>query len=159
MAPCSERPSPGVVAFGSRRVIMRAARATPTVERGAAKESRMIEPIPRLGDVIDDFCPRCRLLLNHAVASLVNRQVVKVICQTCHSEHPYRHAEVPEKKKPSARAKLFMESLAKAAPGGAPVSPGLKRPASAPPGGKKKRAAAPARYISRHKTKPPRSRV
>ena len=52
----------------------------------------MIEPVPRLGDTIDDYCPRCRLLLNHAVASLVDGKVVKVICQTCHSEHPYRHA-------------------------------------------------------------------
>jgi hypothetical protein len=119
----------------------------------------MDEPIPRLGDVIDDYCPRCRLLLNHAVASLVNGQVVKVVCQTCHSEHPYRHAEVPEKKKPSPRAKLFLESLARTAPGGAPGAPGLKHPASEPRGGKKKRAAAPARYISRHKTKPPRGRV
>ncbi len=44
----------------------------------------------RLGDLIDDYCPRCRLLLNHAVASLVDRKVVKVICQTCYTEHPYR---------------------------------------------------------------------
>jgi hypothetical protein len=117
----------------------------------------MTEPTPRLGDVIDDYCPRCRLLLNHAVASLVNGQVVKVICQTCHSEHPFRHAEVPQKKKPSPRAKLFMESLSKAAPASAPGASALKSPVSEPQAVKKKRAAAPARYISRHKTKPPRS--
>ena len=116
----------------------------------------MIEPVPRLGDTIDDYCPRCRLLLNHAVASLVDNQVVKVVCQTCHSEHPYRHAELPPKKKPTARAALFEQVLVKttstpeadseaAAEEPVPVEP-------EPP--KKKKGAAPARYISRHKTKP-----
>jgi hypothetical protein len=116
----------------------------------------MTETTPRLGDVIDDYCPRCRLLLNHAVASLVNGQVVKVICQTCHSEHPYRHAEVPEKKRPSPRQKLFREILAKAAPANAPDTPSLQPAVPEPPAIKKRRAAAPARYISRRTTKPPR---
>ena len=44
----------------------------------------------RLGDVVDDYCPRCKLLLNHAVASMVDVTVVKVVCQTCHTEHPFR---------------------------------------------------------------------
>ena len=73
----------------------------------------MIEPVPRLGDTIDDYCTRCRLLLNHAVASLVDNKVVKVVCQTCHSEHPYRNAELPPKKKPSPRAALFEQVLVK----------------------------------------------
>ena len=36
----------------------------------------------RLGDVIDDYCPRCRLLLNHDVASLVSAEVAKVTWPT-----------------------------------------------------------------------------
>ena len=32
----------------------------------------------RLGDVIDDYCPRCRLLLNHDVASLTGEHIAKV---------------------------------------------------------------------------------
>jgi len=121
----------------------------------------MTEAVPRLGDVIDDYCPRCRLLLNHAVASLVDGQVVKVVCQTCHSEHPYRHAEIPKKKKPSARAALFDQVLAKAAPvtpttTGAPESFLEEPPEPQPAPQKKKKTAPPARYISRHKTKPRR---
>ena len=116
----------------------------------------MAEPLPRLGDLIDDYCPRCRLLLNHAVASLVDGKVVKVICQTCHSEHPYRHAEVPPKKKPGVRAALFDQVLAKAAPATEAPSPAAKP--TEPEARKKKRAAAPARYISRHKTKHPRDK-
>src|SRR5438552_9061575 len=33
---------------------------------------------PRLGDLIDDHCPRCKLLLNHAIASLMDGRVAKV---------------------------------------------------------------------------------
>jgi len=54
---------------------------------------------PRLGDVIDDYCPRCRLLLNHDVTSLYESEVAKVTCRTCHDTHDYRHAQVPVKRK------------------------------------------------------------
>ena len=101
----------------------------------------------RLGDLIDDYCPRCRLLLNHAIASMVEGKVVKVICQTCHSEHAYLYGK-GGKKKPSPRATLFDQVLAQMAP---PAQPPEPTPS-------KKKGTAPARYISRHKTKPPRSR-
>jgi len=41
----------------------------------------------RLGDVIDDYCPRCRLLMNHDVASMTASEVAKVTCRTCHNTH------------------------------------------------------------------------
>ena len=50
----------------------------------------MSDRAPRLGDVIDDYCPRCRLLLNHDVTSLVGTEVAKVTCRTCHNTHDYR---------------------------------------------------------------------
>src|SRR5687767_8710314 len=53
----------------------------------------------RLGDVIDDYCPRCRLLLNHDVASLSDGAAVKVTCRTCHNTHDYRNAQVPVRRK------------------------------------------------------------
>jgi hypothetical protein len=59
----------------------------------------MPDRAPRLGDVIDDYCPRCRLLLNHDVTSLFDGQVAKVTCRTCHNTHDYRHAQVPPKRK------------------------------------------------------------
>ena len=72
----------------------------------------------RLGDLIDDYCPRCRLLLNHAVASKVGDQVAKVICQTCLSEHAYLHEKEPQKKKPgTGRETLFDQVLGKVVPG------------------------------------------
>ena len=103
----------------------------------------------RLGDLIDDYCPRCRHLLNHAVASMVSDQVAKVICQTCLSEHAYLHGKEPEKKKPGGgRETLFDQVLAKAAPGSVPD------PVPPP----KKKAPVPARHISRRKAKPPRGK-
>ena len=59
----------------------------------------MADRTPRLGDVIDDYCPRCRLLLNHDVTSLYDDQAAKVTCRTCHNTHDYRHAQVPPKRK------------------------------------------------------------
>ena len=53
----------------------------------------------RLGDVIDDYCPRCRLLLNHDVTSLTGTEIAKVTCRTCFNTHDYRHAQVPPKRK------------------------------------------------------------
>jgi len=106
----------------------------------------------RLGDVIDDYCPRCKLLLNHAVASLVDVTVVKVVCQTCHTEHPFKDAVVPVKKKSGPRATLLDQVLSKVAPP-AEVVETVKEPAPLP---KKKRASTPARYITRHTTRPPR---
>jgi len=55
---------------------------------------------PRLGDVIDDYCPKCRLLLNHDVASLgPDAAVAKVTCRTCFNTHDYRHAQLPARRK------------------------------------------------------------
>ena len=120
----------------------------------------MTAPVLRLGDVIDDYCPRCKLLLNHAVASMVEGNVVKVVCQTCHSEHPYKNATLPPKKRATPKAILLDQVMAKispAAPDPAPADiPAEPEEAAEPP--KKKRATTPARYISRHATRPPRGR-
>lgn len=52
----------------------------------------------RLGDTVDDYCIRCRLLTNHAIVTLMNRQVGKVRCETCYFEHDFRHGEGRPKK-------------------------------------------------------------
>lgn len=68
----------------------------------------------RLGDVVDDYCPRCRLLLNHDVASLTGAEIAKVTCRTCHNTHDYRHAQVPTRRKKGGvdKQKLMEEVLA-----------------------------------------------
>jgi hypothetical protein len=69
-------------------------------------ESRRV----RLGDVIDDYCPKCRLIMNHGVVSLVGDEVKKVRCNTCLSEHQFRNGQLP-KSRSRATAKLFEEVL------------------------------------------------
>jgi hypothetical protein len=72
----------------------------------------------RIGDVIDDYCTRCRLIMNHGVVGMVGEEVVKVRCNTCQSEHPYKHARLPKKRRGEAD-RLFAEVLRGiAGPGG-----------------------------------------
>ncbi len=67
-------------------------------------------PDVRLGDVIDDFCVKCRRLTNHSVVSMMNGAPAKVRCRTCYHEHDYRHEEAPPKKDTKKEA-LFKEVL------------------------------------------------
>ena len=86
----------------------------------------------RLGDVIDDYCPRCRLLLNHDVASLYEGRVAKVTCRTCFNTHDYRHGEVPAKRKTKKDDKKSLMEQVLAGMPAPPVSP-PPPPAVAPP--------------------------
>jgi len=64
----------------------------------------------RLGDVIDDYCPRCRLIMNHGVVGMVGDEVRKTRCNTCLSEHVYRHNRLPARRRNEA-GRLFEEVL------------------------------------------------
>jgi hypothetical protein len=80
---------------------------------------------PRLGDIIDDYCVKCKRIMNHAVVSLLNGEPAKVRCRTCHNDHDYRHEQAPPPKVDTRKQALFNEVLAKVAPGSAagPVVP------------------------------------
>lgn len=84
----------------------------------------------RLGDVIDDFCVKCRRLTNHSVVSMLNHQPAKVRCRTCYHEHDYRHEEPPPKKDPKKEA-LFKEVLSSIDPAAAETEPAGKKTAKA----------------------------
>src|SRR6476659_10205407 len=77
----------------------------------------------RLGDDIDDFCVRCKRVMNHNVVSVLNGQAAKVRCRTCHSDHDFRHEQAPPPKVDPRKAALFNEVLQKVNPDGAPVEP------------------------------------
>jgi hypothetical protein len=70
----------------------------------------------RLGDVIDDFCIKCRRLTNHSVVSLMNGAAAKVRCRTCYSDHDYRNEQAPPSKKDLKKAELFNAVLSGVAP-------------------------------------------
>ena len=66
----------------------------------------------RLGDIIDDYCIKCRRLTNHAIVSLMDGQVAKVRCRSCYHDHNYLHEIAPPSKKDLKKAELFNAVLA-----------------------------------------------
>lgn len=60
----------------------------------------------RLGDIIDDYCPRERRLTNHAVVALVGDEVKQTRCSTCDAEHVYKQARVPARRKKAEAAAI-----------------------------------------------------
>ena len=61
---------------------------------------------PRLGDILDDYCPRERRLTNHAVVVMLGDAVRLTRCTTCESEHDYKQAKIPRQRKKIDSASL-----------------------------------------------------
>jgi hypothetical protein len=74
----------------------------------------------RLGDDVDDFCPKCKRLTNHSIVSLVDAKPAKVRCRTCYHEQIFRDGVPPPSKKDLKKAELFNEVLS-GIPGAAPT--------------------------------------
>src|SRR5215204_6570185 len=96
----------------------------------------------RLGDVVDDYCSRCRLLSNHAIAAIVDDVIKQTRCSTCDFEHPYKDGKLPVRRaKKDGTSALYQQVLdnvtdgipedAAPAPSARPASP--IRPALARP--------------------------
>src|SRR4029077_5461515 len=67
----------------------------------------------RLGDILDDYCPRERRVTNHAIVALVGEDVKQTRCTTCDAEHEYKHAKVPrQRRKTETPAALYAQVLA-----------------------------------------------
>jgi hypothetical protein len=83
----------------------------------------------RLGDDIDDFCVRCKRVMNHAVVSVINAEPAKVRCRTCHSDHDYRREQPPPPKVDPRKQALFNDVLKKVDPDAEPVDGEVDEPA------------------------------
>jgi hypothetical protein len=71
----------------------------------------------RLGDILDDYCPRERRLTNHAVVAMVGADVKQTRCTTCDAEHEYKHAKIPrQRRKSETPPALFTQVAAAGAP-------------------------------------------
>lgn len=77
---------------------------------------------PRLGDIVDDYCPRERRLTNHAVVAMLGDDIKQTRCTTCDAEHVYKRARVP----PGRRKKDAAGALYKQAVAGAPERPAAR---------------------------------
>jgi hypothetical protein len=67
----------------------------------------------RLGDILDDYCPRERRVTNHAVVAMVGDDVKQTRCTTCDADHEYKHAKVPrQRRKADSPAALYVQVVA-----------------------------------------------
>jgi hypothetical protein len=67
----------------------------------------------RLGDILDDYCPRERRVTNHAVVAMLGDDVKHTRCTTCDADHEYKHAKVPrQRRKTETPAALYSQVLA-----------------------------------------------
>jgi hypothetical protein len=93
----------------------------------------------RLGDVVDDYCSRCRLLSNHAIAAIVDDEIKQTRCSTCDFEHPYKDGKLPARRtKKDGTSALYKQVLDNVTDGGGggddaarsapPARPVLARP-------------------------------
>jgi hypothetical protein len=95
----------------------------------------------RLGDVVDDYCPRERRVTNHAIVALVEDVIKQTRCTTCDAEHPYKGGREPRLRKRPGTAALYDQVLADVSavpPAVPPEQSATVSAASAPP------AATPA---------------
>ena len=76
----------------------------------------------RLGDIVDDYCPRERRVTNHAVVALIEDEVKQTRCTTCDADHEYKQAKVPAQRRRKAAGVLEKPA----------ESPGRPRPAALP---------------------------
>jgi hypothetical protein len=53
----------------------------------------------RLGDILDDYCPRERRLANHTIVAMVGDDIRLTRCTTCETEHPYKGGKAPRLRK------------------------------------------------------------
>src|ERR1700704_5611383 len=66
----------------------------------------------RLGDILDDYCPRERRITNHAVVAMIDDDVKQTRCSTCDADHEYKHGKAPSprRRKPDAALAGEIES-------------------------------------------------
>jgi hypothetical protein len=66
----------------------------------------------RLGDILDDYCPRERRVTNHAIVAMIEDDVKQTRCTTCDAEHVYKGGKAPRRKKAETTTALYKEVLA-----------------------------------------------
>lgn len=66
----------------------------------------------RLGDILDDYCPRERRVTNHAIVAMIDDDVRQTRCTTCDAEHVYKGGKAPKRRKKETPSALFNEVLA-----------------------------------------------
>ena len=71
----------------------------------------------RLGDNVDDYCPRERRITNHAIVAIVEDAIRQTRCATCDAEHVYKQGKEPLRRRKDAPVSALVED------GDAPLAP------------------------------------
>lgn len=83
----------------------------------------------RLGDLVDDYCPRERRITNHAIVAIVEDAIRQTRCTACESDHVYKGGKAPLRRKPKDdQAALYEQVLVNATSGPAQPPPELVAP-------------------------------
>ena len=78
----------------------------------------------RLGDLVDDYCPRERRITNHAIVAIVEDAIRQTRCTACESDHVYKGGKAPLRRKPKDdQAALYEQVLVNATAGPVLASP------------------------------------
>src|SRR6266511_896995 len=90
----------------------------------------MLQRTLRLGDSREDHCPRCRSLKDHVVVTIVEGQPKRVRCQSCHTEHDYRHGKGgrPKKTEVQSLVQKMLENMPEPRKPPGPKPPRLPHP-------------------------------
>ncbi len=56
----------------------------------------------RLGDILDDYCPRERRVTNHVIVAMIEEDIRQTRCTTCDAEHAYKGGKAPRRRKAQA---------------------------------------------------------
>jgi hypothetical protein len=89
----------------------------------------------RLGNDVDDYCPRERRITNHVIVAIVGDAIRQTRCVACDVEHVYKAAKPPRRRLPPAgvpESAAETGVTAEAAGPGGTVPPPLEAGASAP---------------------------
>jgi hypothetical protein len=66
----------------------------------------------KVGDIVDDYCPRERRITDHAVVAMIDDAIRQTRCTACDNEHPYKEARTPRARRKNTPAALYSEVLA-----------------------------------------------
>src|SRR5687767_14637987 len=100
----------------------------------------MEQRLLRLGDIVDDYCPRERRITNHAIVAIVEDAIRQTRCTTCDAEHVYKRAKEPLRRRSDAVVPAISATAVSNPPPGtdlplaaASAAPDAERPTGSPP--------------------------
>ena len=70
----------------------------------------------RLGDIVDDYCPRERRITNHAIVAMIEDEVKQTRCTTCDADHEYKQARIPAQRRKKDTLSVLPPDGAEAVP-------------------------------------------